>query len=99
MCRQSHGGEPQLDRQIHFSKGYSRHHSTGIAPEITQYKKLNPDFPHETTADQWFSESQFESYRALGYFIACEALGQKRYSTIEELFNHVRDAVEEGSPD
>jgi hypothetical protein len=68
-------------------------------PEITQYKKLHPDFPHETTADQWFSESQFESYRALGYFIACEALGQKRYSTIEELFNHVRDAVEEGRPD
>jgi hypothetical protein len=68
-------------------------------PEITQYKKLNPDFPHETTADQWFSESQFESYRALGYFIACEALGQKRYSTIEELFNHVRDAAEEGGPD
>ncbi|HEV8435710.1 MAG TPA: hypothetical protein VGR95_20030, partial [Thermoanaerobaculia bacterium] len=23
-------------------------------------------FPHETTADQFFSESQFESYRALG---------------------------------
>ena len=68
-------------------------------PEITQYKKLNPDFPHETTADQWFSESQFESYRALGYFIACEALGQKQYSTIEELFNHVRGAVKGGSPD
>jgi hypothetical protein len=68
-------------------------------PEITQYKKLNPDFPHETTADQWFSESQFESYRALGYFIACKALGQKQYSTIEELFDHVRGAVEGGSPD
>ena len=24
-------------------------------------------FPHETTADQWFTESQFESYRALGF--------------------------------
>jgi hypothetical protein len=45
------------------------------------------------------SQSQFESYRALGNFSACEALGQKRYSTIEELFNHVRDAVEERSPD
>ena len=24
------------------------------------------DFPHEATADQWFTESQFESYRSLG---------------------------------
>jgi hypothetical protein len=22
----------------------------------------NRDFPHQSTADQWFSESQFESY-------------------------------------
>jgi hypothetical protein len=43
-------------------------------PEITQYKQLNPGFPHETTADQCFSESQLESYQGLGYFIACEAL-------------------------
>src|SRR6185369_1377802 len=26
-------------------------------------------FPHESTADQWFSESQFESYRVLGSHI------------------------------
>ncbi len=25
-----------------------------------------PTFPHDNTAHQWFSESQFESYRALG---------------------------------
>ena len=25
-------------------------------------------FPHESTSDQWFTESQFESYRALGEF-------------------------------
>jgi hypothetical protein len=34
-----------------------------------------PRFPHESTADQWFDESQFESYRALGYHIADKALG------------------------
>jgi len=27
-------------------------------------------FPHQSTGDQWFDESQFESYRALGYHIA-----------------------------
>ena len=31
------------------------------------YAVAHPDFPHESTADQFFSESQFESYRALGF--------------------------------
>jgi hypothetical protein len=29
---------------------------------------VSKTFPHESTADQFFSESQFESYRRLGYF-------------------------------
>jgi hypothetical protein len=35
-------------------------------------------FPHESTADQFFSESQFESYRRLGHFLAGEILGASR---------------------
>ena len=31
-------------------------------------------FPHQTTADQFFEEDQFEAYRALGYHSAEEAL-------------------------
>ena len=34
--------------------------------DIYNYARQNPQFPHESTADQFFSESQFESYRALG---------------------------------
>jgi hypothetical protein len=34
--------------------------------DVYNYATESPDFPHETTADQFFSESQFESYRALG---------------------------------
>lgn len=37
---------------------------------VLSYKKTNPDFPHETTMDQLFSEEQFEAYRALGEHIA-----------------------------
>jgi len=33
---------------------------------ILNYKKKSPTFPHETTADQFFSEEQFEVYRSLG---------------------------------
>jgi hypothetical protein len=34
--------------------------------DIYEYFKTNPTFPHESTSDQFFSESQFESYRMLG---------------------------------
>src|SRR5262249_8808501 len=33
------------------------------------YAQESETFPHETTADQFFSESQFESYRALGRYV------------------------------
>jgi hypothetical protein len=35
--------------------------------DVYSYSRSSKDFPHESTADQWFSESQFESYRALGF--------------------------------
>jgi hypothetical protein len=35
-------------------------------PDVTQYAVAHPTFPHETTANQFFNESQFESYRHLG---------------------------------
>ena len=44
------------------------YHGSGDA-RIKGYATANPDFPHETTLDQWFSESQFESYRSLGFEI------------------------------
>jgi hypothetical protein len=37
---------------------------------VTGYKAAHQAFPHETTADQLFSEEQFEVYRALGEHIA-----------------------------
>ncbi|HRD75733.1 MAG TPA: hypothetical protein PK264_07335, partial [Hyphomicrobiaceae bacterium] len=36
---------------------------------VQSYALANPSFPHESTADQWFGESQFEAYRALGAHI------------------------------
>ncbi|MBZ5682592.1 MAG: acyltransferase [Acidobacteriia bacterium] len=37
--------------------------------DIINYKFTHEHFPHDTTANQWFTESQFESYRRLGYHI------------------------------
>ncbi|MGA8910491.1 MAG: patatin-like phospholipase family protein, partial [Acidobacteriaceae bacterium] len=33
---------------------------------IAQYRSQHPSFPHESTAKQFYSEDQFESYRRLG---------------------------------
>jgi predicted acylesterase/phospholipase RssA len=37
------------------------------ADYVRDYKKRHPRFPHETTGDQFFTEEQFEDYRALGF--------------------------------
>jgi hypothetical protein len=40
---------------------------TGDEPrDVLNYHDTSPTFPQESIADQWFSEPQFESYRALG---------------------------------
>ncbi len=41
----------------------------GLPKDIYGYKNAHPDFPDETTADQFFDEKQFEAYRELGYRI------------------------------
>jgi hypothetical protein len=34
--------------------------------DVVSYATANPAFPHQSTAQQWFNESQTESYRMLG---------------------------------
>ena len=43
--------------------------------DVYNYAASSADFPHESTADQFFSESQFESYRALGRHAVNEICG------------------------
>lgn len=38
-------------------------------PDITNYAREQGGFPHQTTADQFFDEPQFESYRKLGHHV------------------------------
>ena len=41
---------------------------TGDDPrDLHEYRANHDTFPHESTADQFFDEGQFESYRELGY--------------------------------
>jgi hypothetical protein len=40
--------------------------------DILNYKLQHASFPHDSTANQWFTESQFESYRRLGQHVVEE---------------------------
>ena len=40
--------------------------------DVRSYGAVNSAFPHETTLDQWFGKSQFESYRRLGEYLMCK---------------------------
>ncbi len=45
--------------------------------DIYAYKALNTQFPNQPTADQFFDERQFESYRELGYQLTKQLLVNK----------------------
>lgn len=54
------------------------------APEdVLNYAAQNPTFPHQTTGDQFFTESQFESYRYLGYHIGMKVLADASFNNQE----------------
>ena len=65
-----------LDDQIEasrLSRGwllYVKSSLTGDEPaDVLEYRSQHRAFPHESTGDQFFSESQFESYRRLGLHV------------------------------
>jgi len=43
-----------------------------VSFKVKGYAASNPDFPDQSTVDQFFDEVQFESYRELGYAIASQ---------------------------
>ncbi len=71
-------GEEEPGWLLYFKSSF-----TGDEDEVVQeYRAREPDFPDQTTADQFFDETQFEAYRALGQHIAEGALDR---STAEKL--------------
>ena len=45
-----------------------------LPTDLRHYKSEHPEFPHQSTADQFFDEAQFESYRKLGYQAARDSI-------------------------
>lgn len=64
---------------------YLKSSLTGDEPtDILNYGSDHSDFPQQTTGDQWFDESQFESYRKLGYHVAEKAFSSADCHQLEE---------------
>lgn len=66
--------------------------------DIFNYALAHEDFPHETTADQWFDEPQFESYRMLGSFIMDVIAGDdtsdlSTYQLIKKAYKHSKASI------
>jgi hypothetical protein len=71
----------------------------GLPVDVVAYARDRSDFPHESTVDQFFSESQFESYRRLAdHFVSklikdAESKNDGRPVTMKELFRTLEDEV------
>jgi hypothetical protein len=90
LCPDSSSGYSQT----HFVKGtlhypdneegtlfYIKTTLTGTEPQdLLAYRRAHSSFPDETTADQFFNEDQFESYRKLG-----ELSGDELFSKEEDV--------------
>jgi patatin-like phospholipase len=62
--------------------------------DVLHYQAANRTFPQQPTADQWFDESQFESYRRLGAHSVEEILGESAQSFgLEDLMRAAREYV------
>ncbi len=56
---------------------------TGSEPmDVAAYAARNASFPHQTTVDQFFDESQFEGYRRLGLHVGEAALASTEAGVI-----------------
>jgi hypothetical protein len=55
---------------------FSRDLPMPLPVDVIAYANGSATFPHESTGDQFFSESQFESYRKLGFFFMSSLGGE-----------------------
>jgi hypothetical protein len=88
-------GEERVGTLLYIKSSRCR----GITSDVVNYGSQHVDFPHETTADQFFSESQFESYRRLGRHlsdlvldaaVSDRELVEAKGSYIDDVFQRLR---------
>jgi hypothetical protein len=69
----------------------------GFAPtDVQQYARTHETFPNETTADQFFDEAQWESYRQLGFVIGHRLFGNHPNGLGRDLWEYVVSSLSNG---
>ena len=88
------GDEDDFGVILYIKPGY---HGVENA-DVCAYAIANPEFPHQSTGDQFFDESQFESYRALGFEITdgilndvLDDMQDRSAANLRTVFRHLRD--------
>jgi hypothetical protein len=83
------GQRAKIGKLVYLKPGYYRDES--LPKDVMNYAKEFRDFPHETTADQWFSESQFESYRTLGRHVIDHVAPTLAFTSVASFVDEVED--------
>ena len=82
-----HGGEQGT--LVYMKLSYS-----GDEPEYVRFHKRKvPTFPHEPTSDQFFDETKFEVYRALGHHVAEQTLGDSKIRDLRKGSDEAEDGT------
>ena len=68
-------------------------------PDVDNYGRSHPDFPHEGTGKQWFDESQTESYRMLGLQTVEELCAGWQGGSMTDFTRHVKQAYLGAAPE
>jgi len=67
--------------------------------DVRNFASSDPEFPHDSTANQFFDEARFESYRILGYHsVLSIADGLRNLPNVGALCDAARDALAARAP-
>ena len=67
-----------------------------LSEDLNGYRRLHPGFPDESTADQFFDETQFEAYRELGYQVGKRVCGEQVCENMDGFMRSCGMSTEEG---
>jgi hypothetical protein len=85
-------GDGHTGRLLYIKPGFLPR----IPADVRSYGAEHKAFPHESTLDQWFSESQFESYRMLGRYQMSELVKDIEAGGLPAMFEAAAHAGDEG---
>ncbi|CAN5163678.1 patatin-like phospholipase family protein [soil metagenome] len=95
ICYGKIDGVDAKDGKLIYIKPTLRGVGPPVPYDVYSYAASRPQFPHEPTNDQWFSESQFESYRALGFHLLEQMSGGQCFLDLAAFMAHAEQTIEE----